>query len=134
MTKTVDPFAGSYVVESMTDDVEAAALELIQAVEDRGGAVAAIEQGFQKSRDRAVGVPRSRCEIDSKERTVVGLNRFALDEEEPYEPLRVDPQIEHDQRGAARRAARRARQRGGRSARSRRSARRPAAPTTCSTR
>ena len=49
MTKTVDPFAGSYVVESMTDEIEAAALELMQAVEDKGGAVAAIEQGFQKS-------------------------------------------------------------------------------------
>lgn len=97
VTKTVDPFAGSYVVESMTDDVEAAALDLIQAVEDRGGAVAAIEQGFQKSEIERSAY-RIALEIDSKERTVVGLNRFALDEEEPYEPLRVDPQIEHDQR------------------------------------
>ncbi len=97
VTKTVDPFAGSYVVESMTDEVEAAALELIQAVEDRGGAVAAIEQGFQKSEIERSAY-RIALEIDNKERTVVGLNRFALDEEEPYEPLRVDPQIEHDQR------------------------------------
>ncbi|WP_457252602.1 acyl-CoA mutase large subunit family protein [Pedococcus sp. P5_B7] len=97
VTKTVDPFAGSYVVESMTDDVEVAALDLIQAVEDRGGAVAAIEQGFQKSEIERSAY-RIALEIDSKERTVVGLNRFALDEEEPYEPLRVDPQIEHDQR------------------------------------
>ncbi|GAA2169742.1 acyl-CoA mutase large subunit family protein [Pedococcus bigeumensis] len=97
VTKTVDPFAGSYVVESMTDDVEAAALDLIQAVEDRGGAVAAIEQGFQKSEIERSAY-RIALEIDSKARTVVGLNRFALDEEEPYEPLRVDPQIEHDQR------------------------------------
>ena len=81
----------------MTDDVEAAALELIQAVEDRGGAVAAIEQGFQKSEIERSAY-RIALEIDHKERTVVGLNRFALDEEEPYEPLRVDPQIEHDQR------------------------------------
>src|SRR5207344_202248 len=49
VTKTVDPFAGSYVIEAMTDDIETAALELIQRVEDFGGAVAAIEQGFQKS-------------------------------------------------------------------------------------
>jgi methylmalonyl-CoA mutase N-terminal domain/subunit len=97
VTKTVDPFAGSYVVESMTDDVEAAALDLMQAVEDRGGAVASIEQGFQKSEIERSAY-RIALEIDSKERTVVGLNRFALDEEEPYEPLRVDPQIEHDQR------------------------------------
>jgi methylmalonyl-CoA mutase, N-terminal domain len=97
VTKTVDPFAGSYVVESMTDDLEAAALELIQAVEDRGGAVAAIEQGFQKSEIERSAY-RVALEIDRGERTVVGVNRFTLDEEEPYEPLRVDPQIETDQR------------------------------------
>ncbi|HEV7172868.1 acyl-CoA mutase large subunit family protein [Pedococcus sp.] len=97
VTKTVDPFAGSYVVESMTDDLEAAANDLIQAVEDRGGAVAAIEQGFQKSEIERSAY-RVALEIDHGERTVVGVNRFALDEEEPYEPLRVDPQIEHDQR------------------------------------
>ncbi|TQJ51876.1 methylmalonyl-CoA mutase family protein [Phycicoccus sp. SLBN-51] len=96
VTKTVDPFAGSYVVESMTDDLEAAALELIQAVEDRGGAVAAIEQGFQKSEIERSAY-RIALEIDHNERTVVGVNRFTLKEEEPYEPLRVDPQIEADQ-------------------------------------
>lgn len=97
VTKTVDPFAGSYVVESMTDDLEAAAVELIQAVEDRGGAVAAIEQGFQKSEIERSAY-RIALEIDHKERTVVGVNRYTLDEEEPYEPLRVDPQIEVEQR------------------------------------
>ena len=97
VTKTVDPFAGSYVIESMTDDLEAAALELIQAVEDRGGAVAAIEQGFQKSEIERSAYRIAR-EIDSHERTVVGVNRYTLEEEEPYEPLRVDPQIEVDQR------------------------------------
>lgn len=96
VTKTVDPFAGSYVVESMTDDLEAAALELIQAVEDRGGAVAAIEQGFQKSEIERSAY-RVALEIDHGERTVVGVNKFTIDEEEPYEPLRVDPQIEVDQ-------------------------------------
>jgi methylmalonyl-CoA mutase N-terminal domain/subunit len=97
VTKTVDPFAGSYVVESMTDDLEAAAMDLIQAVEDKGGAVAAIEQGFQKSEIERSAY-RIALEIDHGERTVVGVNRFTLDEEEPYEPLRVDPQIEEDQR------------------------------------
>ncbi|HET7279536.1 MAG TPA: methylmalonyl-CoA mutase family protein [Dermatophilaceae bacterium] len=96
VTKTVDPFAGSYVVESMTDDLEAAALDLIQAVEDRGGAVAAIEQGFQKSEIERSAY-RVALEIDHGERTVIGVNRFTLDEEEPYEPLRVDPQIEIEQ-------------------------------------
>src|ERR687889_931324 len=48
VTATVDPFAGSYVIEKMTDDVEAATLELMRKVEDLGGAVNAIERGFQK--------------------------------------------------------------------------------------
>ncbi|WP_460628419.1 acyl-CoA mutase large subunit family protein [Intrasporangium mesophilum] len=94
--KTVDPFAGSYVIESMTDEIEKAALELIQAVEDKGGAVAAIEQGFQKSEIERSAY-RVQLEIDSAERTVVGVNRFTLDQEERYEPLRVDPTIEADQ-------------------------------------
>src|SRR6478609_8632648 len=97
VTKTVDPFAGSYVVESMTDEIEAAALALIQAVEDKGGAVAAIEQGFQKSEIERSAY-RVQLEIDNGERTVVGVNRFVLDQEDHYEPLRVDPTIEADQR------------------------------------
>ena len=96
VTATVDPFAGSYVVESLTDEVESAALELMKRVEDQGGAVAAIERGFQKSE-----IERSAYEvakqIDSAARIVVGVNRFVLDEEEPYKPLRVDPSIEADQ-------------------------------------
>jgi methylmalonyl-CoA mutase, N-terminal domain len=96
VTRTVDPFAGSYVMESMTDDIEAAAVELIRAVEDRGGAVSAIEQGFQKSEIERSAY-RVAQEIDNRERTVVGVNKFVLDEEEPYEPLRVDPRIEIDQ-------------------------------------
>ncbi|MFJ9178810.1 methylmalonyl-CoA mutase [Streptomyces sp. NPDC102360] len=96
VTATVDPFAGSYVVESMTDDVEAAALELMEKVEELGGAVNAIERGFQKSE-----IERSAYQIaqetDSGERVVVGVNRYQLDGEEPYEPHRVDPAIEAQQ-------------------------------------
>ena len=93
VTKTVDPFAGSYAVESLTDDVEAEALRLMDQVAELGGAVAAIEQGFQKSEIERSAYQVTR-EIDSGERVIVGVNRFALDEEEPYEPLRVDPAIE----------------------------------------
>jgi methylmalonyl-CoA mutase N-terminal domain/subunit len=96
VTKTVDPFAGSYAIESMTGDLEAAALSLIQAVEDRGGAVAAIEQGFQKTEIEAAAYRIAR-EIDSGARTVVGVNKYSSDDDEPYQPLRVDPQIEADQ-------------------------------------
>ena len=93
VTKTVDPFAGSYAVESLTDDVEAEALRLMDQVAELGGAVAAIEQGFQKSEIERSAYQVTR-EIDSGERVIVGVNRFAMDVEDAYEPLRVDPAIE----------------------------------------
>ena len=62
-------------------------------VEDLGGAVAAIERGFQKNEIERSAY-RIAQEIDGGERVVVGVNRFTLDTEEPYEPLRVDPAIE----------------------------------------
>ncbi len=96
VTKTVDPFAGSYVVESMTDDLEAAVLELMAAVEDRGGAVAAIEEGYQKAEIERSAYQIA-LQIDAGERVVVGLNRFATDDDEPYVPLRVNPAIEAEQ-------------------------------------
>src|ERR671911_703438 len=86
LTSTVDPFAGSYAVESLTDDIEEATLALIQAVEERGGAVAAIEQGFQKEEIERSAYAVAR-QIDSGERTVVGVNRFVMDEEDPILPL-----------------------------------------------
>ncbi len=96
VTKTVDPFAGSYVVESLTDEIEEAVLALMAQVEERGGSVAAIEQGFQKLEIEKSAYQFAQ-EIDAGERVVVGVNRFTLDEEEPYEPLRVDPAIEREQ-------------------------------------
>src|SRR5579862_215707 len=98
LTATVDPFAGSYAIESMTDDIEAAAQELINTVEDLGGAVAAIERGFQKSEIEGAAYRVAR-EIDEGERVVVGVNKFTSDGEEPYQPLRVDPSIEAEQAG-----------------------------------
>ena len=96
LTKTVDPFAGSYAIESMTDDMEAAAADLMRRIDDMGGALAAIEQGFQKSE-----IERSAYQIaketDDGQRVVVGVNRYTVDDEEPYEPLRVDPRIEEAQ-------------------------------------
>ena len=107
VTATVDPFAGSYAVERMTDEVEAAVVELMRRVEEMGGAVAAIENGWQKSEIERTAY-RIQQETDSGRRTVVGVNRFQLDAEEPYEPLRVDPAIEARQaeRLAALRSAR----------------------------
>jgi methylmalonyl-CoA mutase N-terminal domain/subunit len=92
VTATVDPFAGSYVVESLTDEVEAAAVGLMDQIETMGGAVAAIERGFQKGEIESSAYLVSQ-QIDSGERVVVGVNKFTVDEEEHYEPLRVDPTI-----------------------------------------
>jgi len=97
VTATVDPFAGSYVVEAMTDEVEKGALELMTTIEEMGGAVAAIEKGFQKSEIEQAAYSVA-LGIDSGERVVVGLNRYRSESEERYEPLRVDPAIEADQR------------------------------------
>ena len=70
---------------TLTDDVEEAARSLMTAVEDLGGAVAAIEKGFQKN-EIEKSAYRVAQEIDKQERTVVGVNRFVLETEEPYEP------------------------------------------------
>jgi methylmalonyl-CoA mutase, N-terminal domain len=96
LTATVDPFAGSYAVEAMTDEVEAASLELMTRVEDMGGAVAAIERGYQKSEIERTAYQNA-LEIDRGERVVVGVNKFVSPADEHYEPLRVDPAIEEDQ-------------------------------------
>ena len=96
LVDTVDPFAGSYVIEAMTDEVEAVATELIERVFGFGSVVEAIEQGFQKQEIEASAYRISQ-QIDSGERVVVGVNRFAAESEEAYEPLRVDPAIEADQ-------------------------------------
>jgi methylmalonyl-CoA mutase, N-terminal domain len=96
VTKTVDPFAGSYAVESLTDELEAEARSLMGKVEDLGGAVKAIEHGFQKNEIEKAAYEIAK-DIDGGRRVVVGLNKYASEEEEPYEPLRVDPAIEAQQ-------------------------------------
>jgi len=96
ITATVDPFAGSYAVEAMTDEVETLTRELMAKVEDLGGAVHAIEVGFQKSEIERSAYAITQG-IEDGSRTVVGVNRFVAASEERYEPLRVDPSIEADQ-------------------------------------
>ena len=96
LTATVDPFAGSYAMESMTDDVADAADELMARVEDLGGAVAAIERGFQKAEIERSAYQVTR-EIDAGERVVVGVNKFTVPSDEPYESLPFDPELEEQQ-------------------------------------
>src|SRR5450755_519301 len=96
LTATVDPFAGSYAIESMTNDIEAAAGALIARVEELGGAVAGIEAGFQKAE-----IERSAYQVtqqtEAGDRIVVGVNKFRADSEERYQPLPMDPAIEGEQ-------------------------------------
>ena len=96
LTATVDPFAGSYAIESMTDGIEEAAAALMTTIEDMGGAVEAIERGFQKAEIERAAYDVAR-QIDAGDRVVVGVNKFVSDGEEPYEPLSVDPAIEAEQ-------------------------------------
>jgi len=97
VTKTVDPFAGSYVVESLTDEIEAAAMALIDQVQEMGGAVTAIEEGFQKSEIEKSAYQVTQ-QIDSDERIVVGVNKFRVEGDEHYDPLQVDMSIEAEQK------------------------------------
>ncbi len=96
LTATVDPFAGSYAIESMTAQLRDHAVELIGRVEELGGAVAAIEKGFQKAEIERSAYQVAR-EIDSGERVVVGVNKFTDGDRQAYTPLRVDPAIEREQ-------------------------------------
>ena len=96
LTATVDPFAGSYAIESMTDEIEALVLDLMRQISEYGSVVDAIEAGFQK-REIEAAAYRTAQEIEDGRQVVVGVNRFTIDEEEPYEPLRVDPAIEEAQ-------------------------------------
>jgi methylmalonyl-CoA mutase N-terminal domain/subunit len=97
VTRTVDPFAGSYAVESLTDELEEEILRLIGKVEDFGGAVKAIEEGFQKKEIENTAYDIA-MQIEKDERTIVGVNKFQIEVEEDYEPLRVDPTIEEQQK------------------------------------
>ncbi len=91
---TVDPFAGSYFVEALTDEIEARARELIDKVDELGGSVAAIEFMKSEIEESAFGYfERYRTEQD----VVVGVNRFVDDEVEMTDLLRVDPESENQQ-------------------------------------
>lgn len=94
---TIDPLAGSYFVESLTDAVEAGAREYIQKIDDLGGAVTAIEKGFQQREIHEAAYDWQK-KVDSKEEIVVGVNRFQNDNELKQEILKIDPDLERNRR------------------------------------
>jgi len=90
---TVDPMAGSYYLENLTDQIEAKAREYIDQIDKMGGAVAAIEKGFIQ-KEIADSAYRYQKEIESGQRIIVGLNKFQVKEEEkPKDLLKVDPSV-----------------------------------------
>ncbi|MFA4902030.1 MAG: methylmalonyl-CoA mutase family protein [Desulfobaccales bacterium] len=89
---TIDPLAGSYYLENLTDAVEARAQEYIDQIDRMGGAVAAIEKGFIQ-REIAASAYKFQREIEKSERIVVGLNRFQTHEEKQTGLLKVDPEV-----------------------------------------
>ena len=96
-TDTADPLGGSYFIEALTAEIEERARELIARVDELGGAVAAIEQGFVQGEIEASAF-RHQAEVESGERVVVGVNRFTDGGGEEVELLQVDPEIEQRQR------------------------------------
>jgi len=92
VTDTVDPLAGSYFMESLTEEVYKRAKAYIQKIDDMGGAPSAIEQGYIQ-REIQDSAYRYQREIEQDERIVVGLNRFEVEEERPANLLRVDPAV-----------------------------------------
>ena len=96
-TDTADPLGGSWFVESLTDELEARARELIERIDDLGGAVAAIEIGWVQGQIEESAF-RWQQEVEAGERVIVGVNRFTTDEPEVVELHRLDPEIERAQR------------------------------------
>jgi methylmalonyl-CoA mutase N-terminal domain/subunit len=107
VANTVDPLAGSYAIEALTNEIEAGARALLERVEAAGGTLAAIEQGVIQ---RAIqeSAYRAQQQVDAGERVVVGVNAFAADGISTIEVMSIDPEIERRQveRVAAVRAGR----------------------------
>jgi methylmalonyl-CoA mutase, N-terminal domain len=96
-TDTADPLGGAYFIEALTDELERKARELIERVDELGGAVAAIEQGYIQAEIEASAF-RYQAEIEAGERVVVGVNAFTESEDERIELLQVDPASERRQK------------------------------------
>jgi methylmalonyl-CoA mutase N-terminal domain/subunit len=93
---TPDPLAGSYFVESLTDEVERLAWQYIERIDEMGGAVAAIEAGFQMDEIEQAAYEYTKS-IDDDERVIVGVNKFTMDDEPEPTVFPIDPELERNQ-------------------------------------
>ncbi|MEB2333000.1 MAG: methylmalonyl-CoA mutase family protein [Anaerolineaceae bacterium] len=94
---SVDPLAGSYLIEYLTDEIEKGAEDYISKIDEMGGALQAIEKGFVQSEIQNAAYAAQQA-IERGEQVVVGVNQFTVEEEVTLERLRVDPAIELGQR------------------------------------
>jgi methylmalonyl-CoA mutase N-terminal domain/subunit len=95
-TDTADPLGGAYFLEELTAELEEKAWELIVRIDELGGAVAAVEQGFVQDEIEQAAF-RYQQEVEAGERVIVGVNRFTEEESEPIELHRLDPEAERRQ-------------------------------------
>ena len=93
VANTVDPLAGSYFVESLTDRMERDAQVYLNKIDELGGIVAAIETGFPQ-REIADASYLYQRQIDSAEKTVVGVNRYTMEDDDPVDTLRIGAEVE----------------------------------------
>ncbi len=96
VASVIDPLAGSYFVESLTDRLETEAMDLIERIDSLGGAVAGIESGFQQREIENAAYEYARA-VGSGDAVIVGVNRFQIDETGGHDVLRVDSRIESEQ-------------------------------------
>jgi methylmalonyl-CoA mutase N-terminal domain/subunit len=93
---TIDPLAGSYYVESLTDDLEAEAFDILQEIDDRGGALRAIENQWVQRQIQDVAFERQQ-EQEAGERIIVGVNEYTVEEEDDVDIEEVDEELEAQQ-------------------------------------
>ncbi|MDH3627862.1 MAG: methylmalonyl-CoA mutase family protein [Acidobacteriota bacterium] len=96
VTHAVDPLGGSYFVESLTDRMEADAMDYIRRIDEMGGVIAAIETGFQQ-REIAEASYQYQRQIEVGTKTIVGVNKYCMDETYKPELLRIGPEVEERQ-------------------------------------
>ena len=94
--RVIDPLGGSYYVEYLTDEMEKRALAYIRRIDEMGGMIRAVEEGYPQ-REIAESAYRYQREIESKERIIVGVNAFRNEEEEPIPILRIDESVARSQ-------------------------------------
>jgi len=96
VANTIDPLAGSYYVENLTNEMEKSTMEYFRKLDDMGGAIPAIEKGFFQ-KEIADSAYEYQKEVDEKRRILVGVNDYTTEEKQPIKVLRVDPKVEEEQ-------------------------------------